>query len=79
MSADGVSQPMLAVKFSRSGRIAATALEQKGVTAYGVKFFARFIQQTGVKRFINASDGERAMVALKEAAARACPGVESVA
>ena len=34
MSEEGVSTPMLALKFSRSGRIAATALEQKGLTQY---------------------------------------------
>ena len=48
MSEGGVSTPMFALKFSRSGRMAATALEQKGLTQFGVKFFAGFIQQTGV-------------------------------
>ena len=57
---------MLALKFSRSGRISATALEQKGLTQYGVKFFAGFIQQTGVRRFINKSDGGPALKAQKE-------------
>ena len=71
MSEDGVSTPMLALKSGRSGRMAATALEQKGLTQYGVKFFAGFIQQTGVRRFINKSDGEPAMKALKDAAAKA--------
>ena len=66
---------MLALKFSRSGRISATALEQKGLSQYGVKFFADFIQQTGVRRFINKSDGELAMKALKDAAAKALEGV----
>ena len=51
---------MLALKFSRSGRMVAPALEQKGLTQYGVKFFAGFIQQTGVRMFINKSDGEPA-------------------
>ena len=78
MSTDEGSVPYLAVRFSRSGRIAGTQLENKGVTAYGVKFFSRFIEQTGVKRFINKSDGEHAMVALKQAAARASPGVEAI-
>ena len=32
MSEGGVSTPMLALKFGRSGRMAATALEQKGLT-----------------------------------------------
>ena len=75
----GVSTPMLALRFSRSGRMAATALEQKGLTQYGVKFFAGFIQQTGVRMFINKSDGEPAMKALKDAAAKALEGIESIA
>ena len=33
MCEEGVSTPMLALKFSRSGRMAATALEQKGFDA----------------------------------------------
>ena len=60
MCEEGVSTPMLALKFSRSGRMAATALEQKGLTQYGVEFFAGFIQQTEVRTFINKSDGEPA-------------------
>ena len=78
MSEGGVSTPMLALKFSRSGRMAATALEQKGLTQHGVKFFAGFIQQTGVRMFVNKSDGEPAMKALKDAAAKAPEGVESI-
>ena len=61
MSTDQGSRPMLALKFSRSGRVAATQLEKKGITAYGVKFFARFIQQTGVRRLVSVSDGEHAI------------------
>ena len=68
---------MIAVKFCRSGRIAATALEQKGLSQYGVKFFAGFIEQTGVRTFINKSDGELAMKVLKDAAAKALEGAES--
>jgi len=78
MNEDEQSMPMLAIKFSRSKRIAATALEKKGVTEYGVKFFGGFIQQTGVRRFINHSDNEPGIEALKSAAARSVPGVESV-
>ena len=76
MCVEGVSTPMHALTFTRSGRMAATALEQKGLTQYGVKFFPTFIQQTGVRRFINKSDGEPAMKALKDAAAKALEGVE---
>ena len=52
--------------------------EQKGLTQYAVKFFAGFIQQTGVQMFINKSDGEPTMKALKDAAAKALEGVESI-
>ena len=78
MCEEGVSTPMLALKFSRSGRMAATALEQKGLTQCGVKFFAGCIQQTGVRMFINKSDGAPAMKALREAAAKAIEGIESI-
>ena len=61
MSEEGVSTPMLALRFSRSGRMAATALEQKGLTQYGV---TGCIQQIGVRMFINKSDGEPARKAL---------------
>ena len=78
MSTDEKSVPMLALKFFRSGRAAATALENKGLTEFGVKLFAGFIWQTGVKRFLTCSDGENAMEALKEAAASACVEVEAM-
>ena len=52
--------------------------EQKGLTQCGVKFFAGFIQQTGVRRFTNKSDGEPAMKSLKDAAPKAPEGVESI-
>ena len=78
MNDDEQSMPMLALKFSRSKRIAATALPYKGLTEYGVKAFARFIQSTGVREFTNHSDGEPALKALKDAAARSVLDVEHV-
>ena len=78
MSEGGVSTPMLALKFSRSSRMAAIALEQKGLTQHGVTYFAGFIWQAGVRMFINNSDEEPAMKALKDAAAKALKGVESI-
>ena len=78
MSEGGVATPMHALKFSRSDGITATALEQKGLTQFGVTFFAGFIQQAGVRRFINKSDGEPAMKALKDAAAKAVEGLEGI-
>ena len=77
MSTDEKSAPMLALKNSRSKRLAATALPSKGVTEFGVKFFAEFIADSGLRKFINFSDGEHSMVALKNAAMRACAGVEA--
>ena len=78
MSTEEDSMPMLALKNSRTGRIAATALEKKGLTEFGARFFARFIQSSGLSRYMNWSDAENAMKALKEAAAKACPAQESV-
>ena len=72
------SSTCLALRSSRSGRVTPTALEQKGLTQYGVEFFAGFIQQTGVRRSINKSDGEPAMKARKDAAAKAPEGAESI-
>ncbi len=78
MSTDEGSDVFLAMKFSRSGRLAATSLPVKGASEFGVKYFRNFVQSTGVTRFINFSDNENAMVALKEAGARAATGVEAV-
>ena len=78
MSTQEDSVPMLALKFSRSKRLAATALPRKGVSDLGCKFFANFIKMTGVKRFVNFSDGEPAIKSLKEAAARRVDGVEAI-
>ena len=55
MSTDEDSVPMLALKFNRSKRIAATALPRKGISRLGCKFMSNFIKMTGVKRFVNIS------------------------
>lgn len=78
MSTEEDSVPMLALKFSRSKRVAATALPSKGVTELGCKFFSNFIKMTGVRRFINFSDGENAIKSLKEEAAKRVPEVEAI-
>ena len=39
MNSDEGSQPMFALKFVRTGRISATALEAKGLTQHGMSFF----------------------------------------
>ena len=48
------------------------------MTDIEVKFFAKFIDKTGVQRFINFSDNEPSILALKDAAARSLPVVESI-
>lgn len=78
MSTEEDSVPMLALKFSRSKRIAATALPHKGVSDLGCKFFANFVKMTGVNRFINFSDGENALKALKQEAVKRIPEVEAI-
>ena len=62
----GVATPMLASRSIRTGRVTATTLEHKGLT------------QTGVWKFINKTDEEPALKALKDAAAKAREGVESM-
>ena len=59
---------MLALQILKSGRIAATATQRKEVADIGVKFFARFIDNTGVQRFTNFRNNEPATLALKVAA-----------
>ena len=65
MNDDAGSMPMLVMRFSRSKRIGATALPFKGVTEFGTKAFARFIQSTGVRHFVSHSDGEPALKAFR--------------
>ena len=69
---------MLVIKSTRSGRVSATALEAKGSTAHGVRFFAEVIARTGLRKFINFSDNEAALVQLKRTAARSVKGAEAV-
>ena len=52
MSTDEQSAPMIAAKFTRTGTIAATALEAKGLTGYGIRWFAGFLERLGLKKVI---------------------------
>ena len=61
---------MLALNLLKSKRIAATALPRNEVADIGVKFFVRFIDKTGVQRFINFRNNEPAILALKGAATK---------
>ena len=47
-------------------------------TIDGSTSFARFIEKTGVKRFINFSDNEPSILARKDAVTRSLPFVESI-
>ena len=49
-----------------------------GAVDYSVRFFANTIHGTGLRKFVNHSDNEASMVALKEAAAKASPATESI-
>ena len=60
----------LRCNFLKSGRIGATATQSKEVADIGVKFCARFIDKTGVQRFINFRNNEPATLALKGAATK---------
>ena len=68
----------MAIKISKSGLIAAIVLEQKGLSQYGLKFFARLIPQTGVRRSINTSDAEHSIKVLRVAAATVREAVEAI-
>ena len=72
------SMPMLAIKSTRSGRVSATALESKGVTAHAARFFAEVMVRTGLRKFSNFSDNESSLLLLKAAAARSVKGAEAV-
>jgi len=71
------SMPHLAIEFSMSGLLVATALPSKGATEFGVKQFARQIQSPSVRQCINHSDGENGLKVSKEAAARTVSGVKA--
>lgn len=57
--------------------MAETALPAKGAIEFVLRWFARQIQSTSVRSFINHPDGENALTAREDAAARMVPGVEA--
>ncbi|CAE8666137.1 unnamed protein product, partial [Polarella glacialis] len=66
MSTEEESTPILGVKFLE--------IQEPGTALpLGVKFFARFIAETGVKRFLNCSGKEPAILALREVLANDVP------
>ena len=71
----GAPTPHLAIKISKSGRIAAIALEQQGLTVWREVLCSA---QTGVRRSINTSDAEHSMKALRAAAATVREAAEAI-
>ena len=69
---------MIVAKLTRTGSLAATILENKGITGYGVRWFADFLCRLGIDKVISFSDGEAALVALKTKAADQVQGLEAV-
>ena len=73
MNTNEGSIPMLAVKLSRPGRMAATALSSKGVPEFGVKFSARQeIHQLQRQRAINIGT-QRCRLPCVESTLESCP------
>ena len=75
---DEETMPIIVIRDRRTKAYAATTVKAKGNDEYAVKFFAGFLQQLGYQRFINKSDNERSLVALKTKAVESLPGVEAV-
>ena len=66
----------LALKSCPSGRLHALALPSKDNAPYTQKAFQRFVEEAGFKRFVNFSDNEPALLALKDSVSHRLPGCE---
>ena len=61
--------PFLAMYDRKTKCVAATALKTKAASfGPNIRFFSRFLDGLGYRRFVNKSDGEPALVALKRTA-----------
>ena len=69
--------PHIVMKDRKSSAFAATTLEAKS-SKYGVAYLAGFIKELGYRRIVLKSDGEPAIVKLKERLAMVLPTVEIV-
>lgn len=63
-------KPILVIRDERTQCTAASFVDAKGATPYAVKFVSGFIRYLGYRKVVLKSDGEHAIVALKESAAR---------
>ena len=68
-AADDDNLPILVLKDKQSKAFAASYVPAKGCEPFATKFFAAFVQRMGHREFINKSDGEHSLKALKEKAA----------
>ena len=67
---DEANLPILVLKDKRSGTLSASFVPAKGRDPFAVKFFRAFVEQMGHPEFINRSDGERSLLALKSEAVK---------
>ena len=67
---DESNLPILVLKDKRSGTLSASFVPAKGRDPFAVKFFRAFVEQMGHPEFINRSDGERSLLALKSEAVK---------
>ena len=71
------AKPILVIKDEKTQMVGATFVPAKGLDPYAVKYTVAFLKSLGYKRAVLKSDGEPAIVALKEHAAKEA-GVEFV-
>ena len=77
---DEKALPILIIKEHKKKRLGATFVEKKGVNNYARQYFADFVKSTGYRNIVNKSDGEPAIVALKnQAVADVEPQIEAIA
>ena len=69
-SKEAESVPILVAKDQKTGMLGAFALEHKGVTEYGSKALAGFLEQLGHRRCVLMSDRENPIMKHKMAAAK---------
>ena len=71
------AKPILVIKHEKTQMVGATFVPAKGLDPYAVKYTTAFLKSLGYTRVVLKSDGEPAIVALKERATKEA-GVEFV-
>lgn len=76
MGEEDGAKPYLVAQDRRTGMMMSTSLREKGVADLtATKLLAKFLDVLGYKEVVLKSDGERALIALKRAAARQSKGL----